>query len=109
MEPPKLEDHPKRFCPGKTDKDLTYFKTLNKKLQKRVPLDSIFASTLKRDNDCLRASHNIFSLIGKSGKPHTIREQLMLAFKKVLKPVLRKPARDTFKAFALNDKDVLIK
>ncbi|KAJ7335268.1 hypothetical protein JRQ81_013209, partial [Phrynocephalus forsythii] len=36
MKPSKLEDHLRMCHPYKTDKDLTYFKTLKEKLQKRT-------------------------------------------------------------------------
>ncbi|GFT88953.1 SCAN domain-containing protein 3 [Trichonephila clavipes] len=38
----------------------------------------MFASTLQRDDNGLQASHNISLLIEKSGKSHTIGEQLIL-------------------------------
>lgn len=56
----------------------------------------MFASTSQR-NDGLRASYNISLLIAKSGKPHTIGEQLILpAAEEVLKTVLHKPALKEF-------------
>ncbi|KAJ7316989.1 hypothetical protein JRQ81_003151 [Phrynocephalus forsythii] len=51
MKPSKLEDHLRMCHPDKTDKDLTYFKTLKEKLQKRTTVDSMFTSTSKRDYD----------------------------------------------------------
>jgi len=38
----------------------------------------MFAATLKKDDYGLWASYNISLLIAKSGKPHTIGEQLIL-------------------------------
>ena len=72
MNPSKLEDHLKRCHPDKRSKDLTYFKTLKEKLQKRTTVDSMFASISKRDDDGLRASYNISLLIAKSGKPQIL-------------------------------------
>ncbi|GBP05596.1 SCAN domain-containing protein 3 [Eumeta japonica] len=41
-------------------------------------MHSMFASTSQSNDDGLRASYNISLLIAKSGKPHTIGEQLIL-------------------------------
>ncbi|GBP03175.1 SCAN domain-containing protein 3 [Eumeta japonica] len=41
-------------------------------------MHSMFASTSQSNDDGLRASYNILLLIAKSGKPHTIGEQLIL-------------------------------
>ncbi|XP_067417820.1 SCAN domain-containing protein 3-like [Emydura macquarii macquarii] len=107
MKPSKLEDHLRRLHPDKTGKDLTYFKTLKEKLQKRITLDTMFASTSKTDDDGLLASYNISLLIAKSGKPHTIGEQLILpAVEEVLKTVLHKPAYDILKKIPLSDNTV---
>lgn len=67
----------------------------------------MFASTLKKDDDSLRASYNISLLIAKSGKPHTIGEQLILpAIEEVLKTVLHQPAFDTLKRIPLSNNTV---
>ncbi|KAJ7319885.1 hypothetical protein JRQ81_019396, partial [Phrynocephalus forsythii] len=48
MKPSKLEDH--LTChPDKTDKDLTYFKTLKEKLQKRTTCRSACCSKTKEE------------------------------------------------------------
>ncbi|KAJ7335901.1 hypothetical protein JRQ81_013842, partial [Phrynocephalus forsythii] len=98
LKPSKLENHLRKCHPDKTDKDWTYFKTLKEKLQKRTTQDSMFASTSKRDYDGLWASYSISQQIAKSGKPHTIGEELiLLAAEEVLKTVLHKPAYDIVK------------
>ncbi|KAJ7322462.1 hypothetical protein JRQ81_018749, partial [Phrynocephalus forsythii] len=107
MKPSKLEDHLRRCHPDKTDKDLTYFKTLKKQLQKKTTVDSMLASTSKRVYDGLRASYNISQLIAKSGKPHTIREELISpAVEKVLKTLLHMPAYDILKRIHLSNNTV---
>ena len=78
MKPSKLEDNLRRCHPDKKDRDLKYFQTLKEKLQKRPTLDKMLASTSQRNDDGLRASYNISLLIAKSGKPHTIGEELIL-------------------------------
>lgn len=61
-------------------------------------MDSMFAATLKKDDDDLRASYNKSLLIAKSGKPYTIGEQLiLLTIKEVLKTILYRPAYDILK------------
>ncbi|GBP91943.1 hypothetical protein EVAR_68798_1 [Eumeta japonica] len=59
-------------------KDLKYFQTLKDKYEKRPTVHSMFSSMFKSNDDGLRASYNISLLIAKSGKPHTIGEQLIL-------------------------------
>ncbi|CAH2002910.1 unnamed protein product [Acanthoscelides obtectus] len=74
---------------------------------KRPTLDRMFASTSQRNDDGLRASYNISLLIAKSGKPHTIREKLILpAVEEVLKTVLHKPASDIIKRIPLSNNTV---
>lgn len=107
MKPSKLQDHLRRCHPDKTCKDLKYFQTLKEKLQKRPTVDSMFTSTSQRDDDGLRASYNISLLIAKSGKPHTIGEQLILpAIEEVLKTVVHKPAYDILKRIPLSNNTV---
>ncbi|CAH1995169.1 unnamed protein product, partial [Acanthoscelides obtectus] len=91
-------DHLRRCHPDKTEKDLKYFQTLKDKFQKRPTLDRMLASTSQTNHDGLRASYNISLLIAKSGKPHTIGEELILpAVEEVLKTVLHKPTSDIIK------------
>jgi len=73
-----MEHYLKRCHPDKTRKDLKYFQTLKEKRQKRPTVESMLSLTLKRDDNGLRVSYNISLLIAKSGKPSTIREQLIL-------------------------------
>lgn len=107
MKPSKLEDHLRRSHPDKLDKDLKYFQTLKENLQKRPTLDKMFTLTSQRNDDGLRASYNISLLIAKSGKPHTIGEQLILpAVEEVIKTVLHKPAFDIIKKIPLSNNSV---
>lgn len=58
----------------------------------------------------MRASYNISLLIAKSGKPHTIGEQLILpAIEEVLKTVLHRPAYDILKKIPLSNNTVQIR
>ncbi|CAH1970679.1 unnamed protein product [Acanthoscelides obtectus] len=107
MKPSKLQDHLRRCHPDKTDKDLKYLQTRKDKFQKRPTLDKMFASTSQRNDDDLRACYNISLLTAKSGKPHTIREKLILpAVEEVLKTVLHKPASDIIQRIPLSNNTV---
>ncbi|KAJ8895822.1 hypothetical protein PR048_001160 [Dryococelus australis] len=88
MKPSKLEDHLRRCHPDKT-------------------VDSMFTLTSKRDNVGLRVSYKISLLIAKSGKSHTIGDQLILpAIEEVLKTILHKPAYDVLKRIPLSHNTV---
>ncbi|XP_026317857.1 SCAN domain-containing protein 3-like [Hyposmocoma kahamanoa] len=107
MKPSKLEDHLKRCHTDKIGKDLKYFQTLKEKYEKRPTMHSMFASTSQSNDDGLRASYNISLLIAKSGKPHTIGEQLILpAVEEVLKTVLHKSPFDVLKRIPLSNNTV---
>ncbi|GBN83282.1 SCAN domain-containing protein 3 [Araneus ventricosus] len=59
------------------------------------------------NDDGLRASYNISLLIAKSGKPHTIGEELILpAIEEVLKTVLHEPPFDVLKRIPLSNNTV---
>lgn len=73
----------------------------------RPTVDSMFASTSQSNDDGLRTSYNISLLIAKSGKLHTIEEQLILpAIEEVLKTVLHKPPFDVLKRIPLSNNTV---
>lgn len=88
MKPSRLENHFKKVHADKKNKDLSHFQALK----------DIFSTASRQDNDGLRASYNISLLIAKSGKPHTISEELILpAVSEVLSTVFHKPASDMIK------------
>lgn len=78
MKPSGLQEHLLKVHASHKNKDLFYFQTLEKKFSKQPTLVNMFSTTLKQDDDGLRASYNISLLIPKSGKPHTIGEELIL-------------------------------
>ena len=78
MEPSRLLEHLKKIHPDKVDKTLAYLQSIRENLQKRKTIGNMFASTSQHSSDGLRASYNISLLIAKSGKPHTIGEELIL-------------------------------
>ncbi|GBP70756.1 SCAN domain-containing protein 3 [Eumeta japonica] len=104
MKPSKLKDHLRRCHPDKIGKHLKYFQTLKKKYEKRPTVHNMFSSTSESNDDGLRASYNVSLLITKSGKPHTIREQLILpAVEEILKTVLHKSSFDILKRTPLSN------
>lgn len=78
MKPSRLQEHLTKIHPDRKDRNLSYFEMLKKQHFKRPTLASIFSAASKQDDDGLRASYNISLLIAKSGKPHTIGEELIL-------------------------------
>ena len=68
---------------------------------------NMFTSSSKNSDDSLKASYNISLLIAKAGKPHTIREELILsAVKEVIKTVLHKSPEQVIKSIPLSDNSV---
>jgi uncharacterized protein (UPF0305 family) len=67
----------------------------------------MFARGLQQSTEGLRASYNISLLIARSGKPHTIGEDLILpAVREVLHTVLHKSPDQIIKAIPLSDGSV---
>ena len=68
---------------------------------------NMFTSSSKNSDDGLKASYNISLLIAKAGKPHTIREELILpAVKEVIKTFLYKSPEQVIKSIPLSDNSV---
>ena len=107
MKPSRLQDHFNKIHPDKKDKDVTYFEDLKKKYEIQPTISKLFSSASKQDDDGLRASYNISLLIAKTGKPHTIGEDLILpAVKEVITTVLHKPAADIIRKKFLSNSSV---
>ncbi|KFD58523.1 hypothetical protein M514_00749 [Trichuris suis] len=80
--------------PDKADKDISYFQSLRHKLSKQQ-LPNMLSSTSRVEDDGLHASYNISLLIAKSGKAHTIGEELLLpVVSELLNTVLHRPSAD---------------
>ncbi|KAG8234802.1 hypothetical protein J437_LFUL006635 [Ladona fulva] len=96
MKPSRLIDHSRKAHPDKTEKTLTFFQSLRDRVQNHSILSSMLCNASIHITNGLRASYNISLLIAKSGKPHTIGEELILpAVSEVLRSVLHKPPYDT--------------
>lgn len=80
---------------------------MKKKYEIQPTISKLFSSASKQDDDGLRASYNISLLIAKTGKPHTIGEDLILpAVKEVITTVLHKPAADIIRKIPLSNSSV---
>lgn len=107
MKPSRLQYHLNAVHSDKKDKDVTYFQDLEKKYLTGPTISNLFSTASKQDDDGLRASYNISMLIAKTGKPHTIGEDLILpAVKEVLTTVLHKPAADIIRKIPLSNNSV---
>ena len=90
MKPSRLLEHLQKIHPDKSGKTLAFFHSLRDQFLKRKTMN-MFTSSLKNSDDGLKASYNISLLIAKTGKPHTIGEELIVpAVKEVIKTVLHK-------------------
>ena len=77
MKPSRLLEHLQKIHPNKSGKTLMFFHSLRDQFLKRKTMN-MFTSSVKNSDDGLKASYNISLLIAKSGKAHTIREELIL-------------------------------
>lgn len=67
----------------------------------------MFANTSQQSTDGLHASYNISLLIARSGKPHTIGEELILpAIREVLHTVVHKSPDQIIKVIPFSDNSV---
>ncbi|XP_026471713.1 SCAN domain-containing protein 3-like [Ctenocephalides felis] len=107
MKPSRLEDHLNRMHPDKKDKNVDYFRNLEKMYIAQPSVSKLFSVAAKQDDDGLRASYNISRLIAQTGKPHTIGESIILpAVKEVITTVLHKPAADIIRKIPLSNSSV---
>lgn len=107
MKPSRLIEHLKKAHPDQADMNLTFFQLLREKFQKRPTLLNMIRNVSQQTTDGLRASYNISLLIAKSGKPHTIGEELILpAVSEVLRTVLHKSPHDIIKMIPLSNNSV---
>ncbi|KRZ51740.1 Exocyst complex component 3 [Trichinella nativa] len=106
MKPSRLLEHWRKVHEDKAKKDF-HFETFNFqsfKFHARPTLTTMFSSAAQQESDGMKASYNISLLIAKTGKPHTIGEELILpAVSEVLHTVLHKPATDIIKNIPLSN------
>ena len=106
MKASKLLEYLPKIHPDKSGKTLAFFHPLRDQFLKRKTMNK-FTSSSKNSEDGLKASYNISLLIAKSGKPHTIGEELILpAVKEVIKTVLHKSPEQVIKSIPVSDNSV---
>ncbi|KFD50482.1 hypothetical protein M513_08709 [Trichuris suis] len=78
MKPSILKEHLTRCHPDKRCKDVAYFCSLREKISSHRTLLSIMAPESNLYHGCLLTSYSIALMIAKSGKPHSVGEDLVL-------------------------------
>ena len=73
----RLEAHLKAKQSAHINSDLSYFKTLKEKFEKRTTLQSLFTIRSLTNNGLCEASYHISLSIAKTEKNHTIGENLI--------------------------------
>ncbi|CDW61102.1 hypothetical protein TTRE_0000953001 [Trichuris trichiura] len=108
MRPCMMVKHLHNIHPDKANKNLAYFQSLHERFLRRPKLDRSLPSTSRtQEHDGLLASYNISLLIAKSGKAHTIGEELLIpVISEVLNTVLHVPAADVIKKVSLSNDTV---
>ncbi|KFD60732.1 hypothetical protein M514_27088 [Trichuris suis] len=107
MKPSRLKEHLEKIRPDKGGKDFNYFKSLREKFEKRPTLSNMFSTRTGLEMDGLRASFNISLMIARSGKAHTIGEELFLpVISEGLHTILHMPAAETIKSIPLSNNTV---
>ncbi|GFS67782.1 SCAN domain-containing protein 3 [Nephila pilipes] len=102
----RLEAHLKAKHSTHINSDLSYVKTLKEKFEKRTTLQSLFTARSLTNNRLSEASYQISLLIAKTGKNHTIGENLIKpSISAFLKTVLEKDDKDV-KALPLSNNTV---
>ncbi|GFV94966.1 zinc finger BED domain-containing protein 5 [Trichonephila clavipes] len=102
----RLEAHLKAKHSAYINSDLSYFKTLNENFEKRSTIKSLFTAHISTNNRVLEASYQISLFIAKTGKNHTIGENLINpSISAFLKTVLEKDDKDV-KAMPLSKNTV---
>ena len=98
MKPSKLKEHLANVHPSKAGQPLEYFKSLAERREKNTITNIIPVTKTnyqKQISDGLLASYNIYLIIAKSGKPHTIGEDLIMpVVHEVLKTVVHHSTPD---------------
>ncbi|XP_038656942.1 zinc finger BED domain-containing protein 5-like [Scyliorhinus canicula] len=102
----RLEAHLKAKHSAYVNSDLNYFKSLKDKFEKRSTIKSLFTAQTVTVSRTLEAGYEISLLIAKSGKNHTIGEDLIKpSISAFLKTVLEKDDKDV-KAMPLSNNTV---
>lgn len=107
MKPSRLSEHLNKIHPDKKNKNISYFQMLKDKYSKQPTLKDVLSFASTEESDGMRASYNISLLIAKSGKPHTIGEELIIpALSEVISTVLHRSPLDIIKKIPLSNTTV---
>ncbi len=108
MKPSRLLQHFKKMHSDKEKLNLSHFQTLRDKFRNRNSIVSLMTKQSQKSDDGLICSYNISKMIARSGKPHTIGEQLILpAVEEVLRTVVHHASSSTIiKAIPLSNNSV---
>ncbi|VVC42718.1 Hypothetical protein CINCED_3A003924, partial [Cinara cedri] len=108
MKPSRLQEHLQKIHPDKQNKNLLFFTNIRDRCLKAPSVSGLLTTSSTQCDDGLIASYNISKLIAKSGKAHTIGEQLILPdIKEVLETVLHHSASyNVFKKVLLSNDTV---
>ncbi|GFV65694.1 SCAN domain-containing protein 3 [Trichonephila clavipes] len=91
----RLEAHLEAKHSAHINSDVSYFKTLKGNFEKRTTIKSLLTAHTSTNNRVLEASYQISLFIAKTGKSHTIGENLIKPFiSAFLKTVLEKDDKD---------------
>ncbi|GFW00500.1 SCAN domain-containing protein 3 [Trichonephila clavipes] len=95
MKRDRIEAHLKAKHSTHINSDLSYFKTLKENFEKRTTIKSLFTVHTSTNNRVLEASYQIYLFITKTGKNHTIEDNLIKpSISAFLKMVLEKDDKD---------------
>ncbi|GFT35104.1 SCAN domain-containing protein 3 [Trichonephila clavipes] len=100
----RLEAHLKAKHIAHINSDLSYFKTLKENFEKRT-IKSLFTAHTSTNNRVLEASYQISLFIAKTGKNHTMGDNLKSSISAFLKTVLAKDDKNV-KAMPLSQNTV---
>ena len=96
MKPSRLFEHLNNSHSTKVKENISYFENLRYKFNNRRQIPSLINTQSQKCDDGLVCSYNISKMIAKSGKPHTIGEQLILpAIEETLRTVIHHPSPRT--------------
>ncbi|GFS91818.1 uncharacterized protein TNCV_2531331 [Trichonephila clavipes] len=102
----RLEAHLKAKHSAHISSDLSYFKTLKENFEKRTTIKSLFTAHTSTNNRVLETSYQISLFVAKTGKNHTMGENLIKpSISACLKTVLEKDDKDV-KAMPLSKNTV---
>ena len=107
MKPSRLIEHLYKMHSNKKDCDISYFTNLQENFKNHPRLESMFTDASQQNTNGLLASYKISLLIAKTGKPHTIAEELILpAISEVISTVLHKSPINVIKSIPLSNDTV---